>query len=780
MPEIATAPDTLPTTRPQLFLAGTIEMGEALAWQPEAAEKARAFGWTVLNPRRDGVALWEPTVDDPDFVEQVNWELDAQDQADRIVMNLVAGSFSPVSLLELGLYAASGKLVVICPKEFWRAGNVEIVCRRYRIPLVATIEEALNPALTTRPPRTHVTQLHPSLFRDPVKDGSFLVRGSTDAPHVPGSIADEELITGFVREDRVHITPLETPAPPPAMTLAEVRDAMATAAPRLWRDYGGQLHFQHQEAVDAMSTAVFSALCHRAKLAKGDPNRYPYTHIGSGPSLNLSPAAAMERALRAHETFVSGPAPIPEDSTSPKSAQDLETWLRQKALDQSDSDWGDSETLSLIAAADMIALHHRASQPTPSVPEETARPQTLHDLITLVFSPKDPPPASWSAPLAALRDGRVRPSVPRRRDPDETVEESLQPDAEEPVDAEETLDLALRLGVDHQHVALYPETEYDDCALCYLIDQLSDPTDATRKATAFDKIVDVLWAKDHLEQIALALDLTNEVLSKVEYVDNPDLTKRVNEFAGGTDMQDDLREIAKIIGEVASDAPPPSPIDVPVTSAAANYVSVSTICFVCGITAPGTDPEGWATWLRTNTLLPYFLHSCPEHSTHEGLWEILPLAQQSKHSLSESEAMEILKERDDAVEWANKLAYAIGGGAEGEHSNLNDPWQNALDIAATTPPATIARSVNHVAWLWKLRDNLLSPEGDEYEVEAIHENQVRVSPRWNLRRTFDGTWVISCDSDEFYFYKFATPEQAAGAAEAIDAAARAHLGAETS
>jgi hypothetical protein len=69
----------------------------------------------------------------------------------------------------------------------------------------------------------------------------------------------------------------------------------------------------------------------------------------------------------------------------------------------------------------------------------------------------------------------------------------------------------------------------------------------TPKAKAIDEIVRVLWAQDHLEQIALALDLTNDVLSRVVYEDNPDLTKRVNEFAGGTDMQDDLRAIAKIL-----------------------------------------------------------------------------------------------------------------------------------------------------------------------------------------------------------------------------------------
>src|SRR5271154_2557104 len=55
----------------------------------------------------------------------------------------------------------------------------------------------------------------------------------------------------------------------------------------------------------------------------------------------------------------------------------------------------------------------------------------------------------------------------------------------------------------------------------------------------------------------------------------------------------------------------------------ANFVQVSAICFVCGKTKPGMLPPGWEQWQRISTPLPYFLTSCPEHSTHEGLWPAL-------------------------------------------------------------------------------------------------------------------------------------------------------------
>lgn len=53
-------------------------------------------------------------------------------------------TMSPISLLELGLYATSKKLHVICPEGFWRKGNIEIVCSKYNIPLYNSIEEFKN------------------------------------------------------------------------------------------------------------------------------------------------------------------------------------------------------------------------------------------------------------------------------------------------------------------------------------------------------------------------------------------------------------------------------------------------------------------------------------------------------------------------------------------------------------------------------------------------------------------------------------------------------------
>ena len=47
----------------------------------------------------------------------------------------------------------------------------------------------------------------------------------------------------------------------------------------------------------------------------------------------------------------------------------------------------------------------------------------------------------------------------------------------------------------------------------------------------------------------------------------------------------------------------------------------------------------------------------------------------------EGALLEVIDERDAAQSWADKLAHAIGHGDEGEHSNLNNPWATALEIA---------------------------------------------------------------------------------------------------
>lgn len=138
----------LEASSPSVFLAGSIEMGAAEDWQLAIQQRLVDEGVTVFNPRRDDWdPSWEQREDNPPFRQQVEWELNALDAADLIIMYLQPGTKSPISLLELGLFADSGKLLVCCPEGFWRKGNVDIVCQRHSVPRFDNLSQTIDYAI---------------------------------------------------------------------------------------------------------------------------------------------------------------------------------------------------------------------------------------------------------------------------------------------------------------------------------------------------------------------------------------------------------------------------------------------------------------------------------------------------------------------------------------------------------------------------------------------------------------------------------------------------------
>lgn len=118
-----------------LFLAGTIDLGNSVDWQSKVINLLKNHNVTIYNPRRpDWDNNIKQSIQDARFKEHVNWELDHLETVDLIVMYLAADSKSPISLMELGRYAEK-HMVVFCAENFYRRGNVEIVCDRFKIPL---------------------------------------------------------------------------------------------------------------------------------------------------------------------------------------------------------------------------------------------------------------------------------------------------------------------------------------------------------------------------------------------------------------------------------------------------------------------------------------------------------------------------------------------------------------------------------------------------------------------------------------------------------------------
>lgn len=153
---LPTSEETMTHDAPSIFLAGTIEQGGARDWQAEVMQHITSLQdvFSLVNPRRE---QWDSslkqTVLEPVFNEQVTFELDHLEKVDSVLMWFEETSLSPITLLEFGLLCgwvsrgSLNKLVVGCPPGFWRRGNIEVMCKRYHIELVPTLEEAMLAAI---------------------------------------------------------------------------------------------------------------------------------------------------------------------------------------------------------------------------------------------------------------------------------------------------------------------------------------------------------------------------------------------------------------------------------------------------------------------------------------------------------------------------------------------------------------------------------------------------------------------------------------------------------
>lgn len=135
----------------KIFLGGSITSGNddgnmSVDWQTKFITEFESVKRVAfINPRRDTWDnSWVQSYDNPQFYQQVNWELKALESSDIIVMYLDPATKAPISLMELGLHAKSKKLIVCCPDGFFRKGNVDIVCQYYNIPLVDNLDELVK------------------------------------------------------------------------------------------------------------------------------------------------------------------------------------------------------------------------------------------------------------------------------------------------------------------------------------------------------------------------------------------------------------------------------------------------------------------------------------------------------------------------------------------------------------------------------------------------------------------------------------------------------------
>lgn len=139
----------------KVFLAGSIENGEAPNWQKHVIERLETYAGVIFNPRREAWdASWAsrsaPSSAKQQLERQIDWELDQMEQADIVFFFFHGDTMSPVSMLELGLALEQSnciggiEVIVVCPPEFWRATNVFRTCRRYNVPVYAELEDGIT------------------------------------------------------------------------------------------------------------------------------------------------------------------------------------------------------------------------------------------------------------------------------------------------------------------------------------------------------------------------------------------------------------------------------------------------------------------------------------------------------------------------------------------------------------------------------------------------------------------------------------------------------------
>lgn len=136
---IFTSNNELPIKEKQcIFLAGSMDFNRPDNWRKQTIHKLSNYNFfDPTNKNHD-------SLNEIQMKKHIEWELDALLMADKIILNFLPNSLSPISLVELGLYMSSQKLTVICPKEFYKSKYVYTLCEKYNTPVFLKIEEALN------------------------------------------------------------------------------------------------------------------------------------------------------------------------------------------------------------------------------------------------------------------------------------------------------------------------------------------------------------------------------------------------------------------------------------------------------------------------------------------------------------------------------------------------------------------------------------------------------------------------------------------------------------
>ena len=67
------------------------------------------------------------------------------ERADVVAVFFAKGTQAAITLMELGLFIRTGKKVVVaCEEGFWKRGNVQVVCERFGVDVLGSLEELIE------------------------------------------------------------------------------------------------------------------------------------------------------------------------------------------------------------------------------------------------------------------------------------------------------------------------------------------------------------------------------------------------------------------------------------------------------------------------------------------------------------------------------------------------------------------------------------------------------------------------------------------------------------
>ena len=134
----------------KLYLGGTMDFGSSENdWQTKFQEglmkltdplkgllMIRGASWIIFNPHVPPTMNLAPTLDNPEFVNVMQWRMTMMDIADVVFLNIMNKSVSPIPVLEFGSLLTSGKLVVRCGELNQIYPQIRLYCEKYNVPLL--------------------------------------------------------------------------------------------------------------------------------------------------------------------------------------------------------------------------------------------------------------------------------------------------------------------------------------------------------------------------------------------------------------------------------------------------------------------------------------------------------------------------------------------------------------------------------------------------------------------------------------------------------------------